>query len=56
MNIRAWLKKANAGFRFSSPGDLDKAEAEGAPVREDPKVKFRNEIKVIEIEAVGKMG
>ena len=57
MNIRAWLEKANTGCSSSSAGEhrhlltRDNAEAEGAPVREDPKVKFSKEIKVIEIEA-----
>ena len=59
MDIRGWLQKANVGLNFSachmSLKLLTCDQIEEAQVRRDSKVKFSEEIKVKEIEAVGKM-
>jgi len=62
MDIKAWLEKANVGLSFSACHvnlkllTCDLTETEGAPVmRDGHKVRFSEEIKVKEIEAVGKM-
>ena len=62
MDIKAWLEKANVGLSFSSCHVslklliCDQTETEGVPaMRGDPRVKFSEEIKIKEIEAVGKM-
>ena len=60
MDIRAWLEKVNVGLNFSacyvSLKLLTCDQIEDAPVRKhSTKVKFSEEIKGKEIEAVGKM-
>ena len=59
MDIRAWLEKVNVGVNFLachvSLKLLACDQIEDAPLRRDSKVKFSEEIKIKEIEAVGKM-
>ena len=59
IDIRAWLKKVNVGLNFPachvSLKLLTCDQTEDAPMRRDSKVKFSEEIKVKEIEKIGKV-